>query len=48
MKCSNCLFENPDDADFCVEYDASIEFDCPICGAITIRRFECQMIALMR
>jgi hypothetical protein len=34
--------------DFCVECGASIEFNCPRCGAITIGSFECQMIALMR
>ena len=36
MKCPNCPFENPDNADFCIEYSAPMEFHCPKCGVLTI------------
>ena len=35
MKCSECRFENPDDAKFCVECANPMEFHCPNCKAIT-------------
>jgi len=35
MKCSKCQFENPDDAQFCIECGNPMEFHCPKCGAIT-------------
>ena len=35
MKCPKCQFENPDDAQFCIECGNPIEFSCPKCGAIT-------------
>jgi len=35
MKCPKCQFENPDDAQFCIECGNSIEFHCPKCEAIT-------------
>ncbi len=35
MKCPKCQFENPDDAQFCIECGNPIEFHCPQCGAIT-------------
>ncbi|UCG83282.1 MAG: zinc ribbon domain-containing protein, partial [Dehalococcoidia bacterium] len=35
MKCTKCEFENPEDADFCVECGAPVEFYCPQCGAAT-------------
>ena len=35
MLCPKCQFENPDDAQFCIECGNSIEFHCPQCGAIT-------------
>jgi len=35
MKCPKCRFENPDDAQFCIECGNPIEFHCPQCGAIT-------------
>ncbi len=35
MKCTNCQFENPDKAKFCIECGAPMEFHCPQCGAIT-------------
>ena len=35
MKCTKCKFENPDNAKFCIECGAPIEFHCPQCGAMT-------------
>jgi len=35
MKCPNCQTENPEDAKFCIECGAVMEFNCPKCGAIT-------------
>jgi class 3 adenylate cyclase/tetratricopeptide (TPR) repeat protein len=35
MLCPKCQFENPDDAQFCIECGNSIEFNCPQCRAIT-------------
>jgi class 3 adenylate cyclase len=35
MKCPKCQFENPDDAQFCIECGNPMEFQCPKCGAIT-------------
>ena len=35
MKCPKCQFENPDDAQFCIECGNPMEFHCPECGAIT-------------
>jgi class 3 adenylate cyclase/tetratricopeptide (TPR) repeat protein len=35
MKCPKCQFENPDDAQFCIECGNPMEFHCPKCGAIT-------------
>jgi class 3 adenylate cyclase/tetratricopeptide (TPR) repeat protein len=35
MKCPKCRFENPNEAEFCVECGAPIEFHCPKCGVIT-------------
>src|SRR5210317_1996183 len=35
MKCTKCQFENPDNAKFCIECGAPIEFHCPQCGAMT-------------
>jgi len=35
MKCPKCQFENPDDAQFCIECGNTIEFHCPNCDAIT-------------
>jgi len=35
MKCPACQFENPGDAQFCIQCGHSIEFRCPGCGAIT-------------
>jgi class 3 adenylate cyclase/tetratricopeptide (TPR) repeat protein len=35
MKCTQCQFENPDNAKFCIECGAPMEFHCPQCGAIT-------------
>jgi len=35
MQCPECQFENPDDAQFCIECGNTIEFHCPQCGAIT-------------
>lgn len=35
MKCPECQFENPEDAQFCIECGNPIEFPCPKCGAIT-------------
>jgi class 3 adenylate cyclase len=38
MKCPKCQFENPDDAQFCIECGNPMEFHCPKCGAITPSR----------
>ena len=35
MRCPKCLFENPEEAKFCIECAAPMEFHCPNCGAIT-------------
>jgi len=35
MKCSKCQFENPEDAEFCIECGSPMEFHCPKCGEIT-------------
>ena len=35
MKCTSCQFENPDEADFCIECGKPIEFHCPKCGVKT-------------
>ena len=35
MQCPKCQFENPDDAQFCIECGNPIEFHCPQCGVIT-------------
>ena len=35
MQCPKCQFENPDDAQFCIECGKPIEFHCPQCRAIT-------------
>ena len=35
MRCPKCQFENPDDAQFCIECGNPIEFHCPQCSAIT-------------
>ncbi|UCC59304.1 MAG: AAA family ATPase, partial [Dehalococcoidia bacterium] len=35
MKCTKCEFENPEDADFCVECGVPVEFYCPQCGVAT-------------
>ncbi|MGD9043354.1 MAG: adenylate/guanylate cyclase domain-containing protein [Desulfobacterales bacterium] len=35
MQCPKCQFENPDDAQFCIECGKPIEFHCPQCEAIT-------------
>jgi class 3 adenylate cyclase/tetratricopeptide (TPR) repeat protein len=35
MQCPKCQFENPDDAQFCIECGNPIEFHCPQCEAIT-------------
>ena len=35
MQCPKCQFENPNDAQFCIECGNPIEFHCPQCGAIT-------------
>jgi len=35
MKCPKCQFENPDDAQFCIECGNSIEYHCPKCGVVT-------------
>ena len=35
MKCSRCQSDNPQEAKFCTECGARIEFHCPKCGAIT-------------
>jgi class 3 adenylate cyclase/tetratricopeptide (TPR) repeat protein len=35
MQCPKCQFENPDDAQFCIECGNPIEFHCPQCDAIT-------------
>ena len=35
MLCPKCQFENPYDAQFCIECGNPIEFHCPQCGAIT-------------
>ncbi|MFH1242125.1 MAG: adenylate/guanylate cyclase domain-containing protein [Pseudomonadota bacterium] len=35
MKCPECQFENPVDAQFCIECGKPIEFHCPTCGAVT-------------
>jgi class 3 adenylate cyclase/tetratricopeptide (TPR) repeat protein len=35
MRCPKCQFENPDDAQFCIECGNPIEFHCPQCLAIT-------------
>ena len=34
MKCPKCQFENPDDAQFCIECGNSIEFHCPKFGVV--------------
>ena len=36
MKCTKCQFENPENAKFCIECGAPMEFHCPQCGAITL------------
>ncbi|MCK4789523.1 MAG: zinc ribbon domain-containing protein, partial [Desulfobacteraceae bacterium] len=35
MRCPKCQFENPNEAEFCIECGAPIEFHCPKCGVIT-------------
>ena len=35
MKCPKCQFENPKEAEFCIECGKSMEFHCPKCGTIT-------------
>jgi class 3 adenylate cyclase/tetratricopeptide (TPR) repeat protein len=35
MKCSGCETENPEQAKFCIECGAKLEFHCPSCGAVT-------------
>jgi class 3 adenylate cyclase/tetratricopeptide (TPR) repeat protein len=35
MQCPKCQFENPNDAQFCIECGNPIEFHCPQCDAIT-------------
>jgi class 3 adenylate cyclase/tetratricopeptide (TPR) repeat protein len=35
MKCSKCDFDNPKEAEFCIECGSPMEFHCPKCGAIT-------------
>ena len=35
MQCQNCRFENPVDANFCIECASQLEFHCPNCGIIT-------------
>jgi class 3 adenylate cyclase/tetratricopeptide (TPR) repeat protein len=35
MKCSKCQFENPKDAEFCIECGGPMEFHCPKCEEIT-------------
>ncbi len=38
MNCPKCQFENPEEADFCIECGNPIEFHCPKCGAKTPRK----------
>ena len=35
MKCPKCDFDNPKEAEFCIECGSRMEFHCPKCGAIT-------------
>jgi len=35
MQCTNCQFDNPPKAKFCIECGASIEFRCPNCNQVT-------------
>ena len=35
MKCPKCQFENPKDAEFCIECGSALEYRCPKCGSIT-------------
>ena len=35
MKCSICQTENPEQAKFCIECGAKLEYYCPNCGAVT-------------
>jgi class 3 adenylate cyclase/ribosomal protein L40E len=35
MKCQECQFENPADAEFCIECGGPIEFHCSKCGNVT-------------
>ena len=35
MRCTKCDFENPDDAQFCIECGHPLEFRCPQCNAVT-------------
>jgi hypothetical protein len=35
MKCSICQTENPEQAKFCIECGAKMEYYCPNCGAVT-------------
>jgi class 3 adenylate cyclase/tetratricopeptide (TPR) repeat protein len=35
MKCSGCQTGNPEQAKFCIECGAKLEFHCPNCGAVT-------------
>ena len=35
MKCTQCQFDNPNGAKFCIECASALEFRCPNCGAIT-------------
>ena len=36
MKCPKCDFDNPKEAEFCIECGSPMEFHCPKCGAITL------------
>jgi class 3 adenylate cyclase/tetratricopeptide (TPR) repeat protein len=35
MKCTKCQFENPEEAKFCIECGAPMDWRCPKCGAQT-------------
>ena len=34
MKCLKCQYENPDNAKFCIECGAPMEYHCPQCQSV--------------